>query len=97
MNENSKFFEGAKGTQQINKANFKRGKEEAVVAKLTINGRSLEAPIHVVPGMADYTIALPLGMGRRKVGRVGKGVGFDAYTLRTSDCPGVCDPAQRWS
>ena len=85
MNEESAFFEGAKGTQQINKANFNRGKEEAVVAKLTVNGLSLEAPIHVVPGMADYTIAVPLGMGRRKVGRVGQKVGFDAYALRTSD------------
>ncbi len=85
MNENSEFFEAAKGTQQINKAQFNRGKEQAVVAKLTVNGTSIEAPIHVVPGMADYTIALPLGMGRQKVGRVGQGVGFNAFTLRTSD------------
>lgn len=89
MNGDHPFFEAAKGTQQINKANFKRGKEQAVVAKLTVNGLSLEAPIHVVPGMADYTIAVPLGMGRQKVGRVGQGVGFDAYKLRTSGSPGI--------
>ena len=88
MNEDSAFFEGAKGTQQINKANFRRGKEDAVVARLTVNGTTIEAPLHVVPGMADYTIALPLGMGREIVGRVGKGVGFDAYELRTSDSLG---------
>lgn len=97
MNQNSGLLasgiEAAKGTQQINKANFKRGKEEAVVAKLTLNGISLEAPIHVVPGMADYTIALPLGMGRRQVGRVGQGVGFDAYALRTSDSLGYASGA----
>ena len=93
MNKESDFFEGAKGTQQINKANFKRGKEQAVVAKLTVNGRSLEAPIHVVPGMADYTIAVPLGMGRKSVGRVGQGVGFDAYALRTSDSLGCASNA----
>ena len=84
MNRQSDFFEAAKGTQQINKANFKRGKEQAVVATLTIDGRSLQAPIHVVPGMADYTIALSLGMGRSKVGRVGQGVGFNANSVRTS-------------
>lgn len=84
MNEDSKFFKAAKGTQQINKAEFKRGKEQAVVAKLTVNGVSLEAPIHVVPGMANYTIALPVGMGRKTVGRVGQGVGFDAFSLRTT-------------
>ena len=93
MNEASEFFEAAKGTQQINKAKFNRGKEQAVVATLTINGRSLKAPIHVVPGMADHTIAVPLGMGRRKVGRVGQGVGFDAHALRTSDSLGYASGA----
>ncbi|MEO0508740.1 MAG: TAT-variant-translocated molybdopterin oxidoreductase [Verrucomicrobiota bacterium] len=78
------FFEAAKGQQQTNKAQFKRGKEEAVVAELTLDGRTIKAPIHVVPGMANYTIILPLGLGRTEVGRVGKGVGFDAYKLRTS-------------
>lgn len=94
MNKDSKFFEAAKGMQQINKAQFNRGKEEAVVAKLTLNGTTIEAPIHVVPGMADYTIALPLGMGRKVVGRVGKNVGFDAYTLRTSDGLGYASGAK---
>ncbi len=88
MNEDSKFLEAAKGTQQINKAQFKRGKEQAVIAKLTVNGVSLEAPIHVVPGMADYTIALPVGMGRKKIGRVGQNVGFDAFALRTTESLG---------
>ena len=94
MNEDSAFFEGAKGTQQINKANFRRGKEDAVVAKLTVNGIEIEAPLHVVPGMADYTIALPLGMGRKVVGRVGQGVGFDVYPLRTTDSLGMASGAK---
>lgn len=85
MNKDSAFFEGAKGTLQNNKAEFKRGKEQAVVAELTINGRTIKAPIHVVPGMANYTVILPLGMGRTEVGRVGKGVGFNAYTVRSSE------------
>lgn len=88
-----KFFEGAKGTLQVNKAEFKRGKEQAVVAELTLNGRTVKAPIHVVPGMANYTVVLPLGMGRKVVGRVGLGVGFDAYTVRTSDALGVASGA----
>jgi xanthine dehydrogenase iron-sulfur cluster and FAD-binding subunit A len=37
MNKESEFFEGAKGTLQTNKANFRRGKEEAVVVELTVN------------------------------------------------------------
>lgn len=85
MNKDSAFFEGAKGTLQTNKAEFKRGKEQGVVAELTINGRKVKGPIHVVPGMANYTVVLPLGMGRTTVGRVGKGVGFNAYSVRSSD------------
>ena len=84
MNKDSEFFKAAKGTLQTNKANFRRGKEEAVVVELTVNGVTIEAPIHVVPGLANYTVVLPLGMGRKVVGRVGQGVGFDAYAVRTS-------------
>ncbi len=84
MNKQGGFFEASKGTLQKNKAQFKRGKEEAVVAEITLDGRTVKAPIHVVPGLANYTVILPLGMGRTQVGRVGTGVGFNAYQLRTS-------------
>lgn len=89
MNKDGGFFEASKGNLQKNSAEFKRGKEEAVLAELTVNGRTIKAPIHVVPGMANYTLILPLGMGRTEVGRVGTNVGFDAFALRTSDTLGV--------
>ncbi|ADE53047.1 TAT-variant-translocated molybdopterin oxidoreductase [Coraliomargarita akajimensis] len=84
MNQDSAFFEAAKGTQQVNKAEFNRGKEQGVMAELTINGRTIKAPIHVVPGMANYSIELPLGLGRTVAGRVGNNVGFDFYSVRDS-------------
>ena len=90
MNKDSAFFEAAKGTLQTNTAAFKRGKEQAVVAKLSLAGKEIEAPIHVLPGLANYTLVLPLGMGRTVVGRVGKGVGFNAYPLRSSSGLGYC-------
>ena len=40
-----------------------------------------------MPGHADDTVTLPLGYGRQVAGRVGSGVGFNAYALRTSDAP----------
>jgi molybdopterin-containing oxidoreductase family iron-sulfur binding subunit len=52
--------------------------------KVTLNNRSITAPVWVQPGMADYTVGLALGYGREKTGRVGIGTGFDAYPLRTS-------------
>ena len=59
------------------------------MARLTLNGHTIVAPIHVLPGMANYTIELPLGMGRTEVGRVGRGVGFNAYKVRESDSTSI--------
>lgn len=93
MNESNAFFEGAKGTQQLNKAQFEKGKESAVLAVLTIGRRTVKAPVHVQPGLANYTIELPLGMGRSHSGRVGNGVGFDYYPLRQSTSAGYATGA----
>ncbi len=54
---------------------------------LTYEGRSLQAPVWVMPGQARNTVTVHLGYGRERVGRVGDGVGFNAYSLRTSDAP----------
>jgi molybdopterin-containing oxidoreductase family iron-sulfur binding subunit len=51
-------------------------------------GRSLELPVWLLPGMADGVVALTLGYGRRRAGRVGTDVGFDTFKVRTSKAPG---------
>lgn len=70
-------------------ANFKRGREESELAELTLGGVTVRGPVHIVPGLDDWTVVLPLGYGRRQVGRVGKGTGFDAYPLTHSAQNGV--------
>ena len=55
------------------------------VIELTFAGRSLRAPVWILPGQATKTITLPLGYGRTRVGRVGERVGFNAYLLRTAE------------
>lgn len=60
------------------------GLRDGDVAELSRAGRSVAAPVLVVPGHADDSVTLPLGYGQRVHGAVGKG-GFDAYALRTSD------------
>ncbi len=57
------------------------------VAELRLGGRSVKAPLWVLPGHADGAVTVHLGFGRTRAGRVGTGVGFDAYALRTSDAP----------
>jgi MoCo/4Fe-4S cofactor protein with predicted Tat translocation signal len=59
----------------------------AEVVELKYRGVSLEAPAFVVPGHADDSVTVHLGFGRTRAGHVGDRVGFNAYSLRTSDSP----------
>jgi molybdopterin-containing oxidoreductase family iron-sulfur binding subunit len=52
---------------------------------LRFRGRTVRAPVWIMPGQAENSIALHVGNGRSHVGRVGAKVGFDAYQLRRSD------------
>ena len=58
------------------------------VVRVEYAGRSLEIPVSLVPGMSDGVVALTLGYGRSHAGRVGTGVGFNAFTVRSSKAPG---------
>ena len=61
----------------------KLGIEENEAAELTVNGQKLIVPVLMVPGHPDGAVTVHLGFGRRaEVGRVGAGVGFNAYQLR---------------
>ena len=58
------------------------------VVRVDYAGRSLELPVWILPGMADGVVALTLGYGRLRAGRIGSGVGFDTFTVRASKAPG---------
>ncbi|HET8946830.1 MAG TPA: 4Fe-4S dicluster domain-containing protein [Candidatus Polarisedimenticolia bacterium] len=64
------------------------------VVRLEHDGRTLELPAFIVPGQADGTVVVTLGYGRRHAGRVGTGVGFDAYRLRGSAAPWIASGAR---
>ncbi|HJV24873.1 MAG TPA: 4Fe-4S dicluster domain-containing protein, partial [Aromatoleum sp.] len=55
------------------------------VVELSGAGRSVAAPVWILPGMGDGTVGICLGYGRWAAGRVGDGVGFNGYRLK----PGV--------
>ena len=52
------------------------------VARIVAGGRAVDAPVWVLAEQAEGVATLPLGHGRRAAGRVGNGVGFDAFALR---------------
>ena len=63
----SGLFDFAKASaRKINE--FDMGREVAPVGELTIDGVTVRGPIHIQPGLADYTVVLNLGYGRRKTG-----------------------------
>ncbi|MEO6911865.1 MAG: TAT-variant-translocated molybdopterin oxidoreductase [Edaphobacter sp.] len=64
------------------------GVEETDLIEIELNGRKVTAPVLMVPGHPDGAITIHLGFGRRaEAGRVGAGVGFNSYQLRTADAP----------
>jgi molybdopterin-containing oxidoreductase family iron-sulfur binding subunit len=65
------------------------------VVTLSLRGRSVDAPVLVVPGVPDGVVCVSLGYGRTRAGHVGtvhgpqtEAVGFDAYQIRPA--------ADRW-
>jgi molybdopterin-containing oxidoreductase family iron-sulfur binding subunit len=55
------------------------------VVELRAGERTVEAPVWISPGHADNAVTVTLGYGRRRVGRVGRGTGFDATPIRSSE------------
>jgi molybdopterin-containing oxidoreductase family iron-sulfur binding subunit len=57
------------------------------LVELTLGGRTVRAPVLVVPGHADDAVTLHLGWGRTGAETLARGAGFDAYRLRTAAAP----------
>ncbi|RYY72008.1 MAG: 4Fe-4S dicluster domain-containing protein [Chitinophagaceae bacterium] len=67
---------------------------EKPVLKITVNGRVIELPALIIPGLDNSTVAIAVGYGRSsankdlildRTGRAAAGAGKNAYPLVTSD------------
>lgn len=68
----------------LNPATARRlGVEKSDLVRLELDGRSVEMPVWIVPGIVEGTVAVHLGYGRKGAGRVGNKTGHDVYPLRT--------------
>jgi molybdopterin-containing oxidoreductase family iron-sulfur binding subunit len=63
------------------------GVRDAGRLSIRLGGQTLEMPVFRLPGQPEKTITLHLGYGREFAGRIGTGVGGNAYKLRTSEQP----------
>src|SRR5690606_3004229 len=61
------------------------GLETGAMARLRLQGREADVPVFVLPGQAEDLVSLALGYGRGGAEAVARGVGVNAYALRTSD------------
>ncbi|HEY3900180.1 MAG TPA: TAT-variant-translocated molybdopterin oxidoreductase [Chthoniobacter sp.] len=61
--------------------------EHYEMIEIQLEKGSVTLPAYIAPGHAEGSISIPLGYGRRVVGRVGAGTGFDVYPLRTTSSP----------
>ncbi|HWC55764.1 MAG TPA: TAT-variant-translocated molybdopterin oxidoreductase [Sphingomicrobium sp.] len=50
-------------------------------------GRSVEGPAWILPGQPEHVVTLYLGYGRKRGGRIGTGIGYDAYRMRSAAQP----------
>lgn len=63
------------------------GVKTGEVVRVDSNGHSIHGPAWVLPGQPERVITLFLGYGRTRAGRIGTGIGYDAYRLRSASIP----------
>ncbi len=59
------------------------GLENEDLVALSLGDRSIAAPVWIVPGQADDSVAISLGYGQSALGRVAEGRGVSAERIRT--------------
>ncbi len=63
------------------------GLAQGDVVTVAAGGRSVSGPVWVQQGQADGVVALWLGYGKRAVGQLSAGLGFDVFGLRSATDP----------
>ncbi|MCC6824714.1 MAG: TAT-variant-translocated molybdopterin oxidoreductase [Acidobacteria bacterium] len=75
---------GMQGTAFID---TKGGNQYSDLAKIKYQGAEIEKPVPmwITPGQPDDVITIFMGYGRTRAGKVGTGLGYNAYDVRRSD------------
>jgi len=63
--------------------------ESKHVVELELNGKKVKGPVWIQAGHPDNSVTVTLGYGRSRAGRIGTGIGFNAYQLRTAAAPWI--------
>ncbi len=57
------------------------------IVQVAVGGKSIEGPVWISPGSPEGSITIAFGYGRTASGRVGNGIGYDAYSIQGSNSP----------
>ena len=87
VNRNYKERELGGGEEGYAFINTKGGNKYSELVTLTYQGAQISkgVPMWITPGQPDDVITIFMGYGRTKAGRVGTGLGYNAYDVRRSD------------
>jgi MoCo/4Fe-4S cofactor protein with predicted Tat translocation signal len=87
LNQNRDYNEMAGGGQGVSFINTYGGNLFSDLARLSYQGAEISkpVPVWVVPGHPDDTVTIFTGYGRARAGRVGSGIGYNAFDVMRSD------------
>jgi len=57
----------------------KHGLKQATVVELKVGDKKVELPVHIQPGLHDDVLAVAIGYGRTRAGKVANGIGKNMY------------------
>ena len=89
LNQNRDASVQAGGEEGTSFINTKGGNLFSDLVRLKMNGAEIpqNVPVWVQPGQPDGVVTIFLGYGRTRAGRIGNGLGYNAYEVRRSDAP----------
>jgi MoCo/4Fe-4S cofactor protein with predicted Tat translocation signal len=83
-NDEDEMSGGVRGTAFVN---TKGGNMSSDLVKLNYQGAEISqnVPMWITPGQPDDVITIYMGYGRAKAGKIGTGLGYNAFDVRRSD------------
>lgn len=87
INQGADNEDAAGGSLGTTFFNTKGGNLFSDLVKVKMNGAEItqEVPMWITPGQPDDVITLHLGYGRSRAGRIGTGIGYNAFDVRSSN------------
>ncbi|MCY7377158.1 MAG: 4Fe-4S dicluster domain-containing protein, partial [Pyrinomonadaceae bacterium] len=82
--ENREYVGGSQGSTFIN---TKGGNLFSDLVKVKMNGAEIaqDVPMWIAPGQPDDVITIYMGYGRTRAGRIGTGIGYNAFDIQNSN------------